>query len=63
MVDCVGKLAGQPVPHVFGARRPGDSPRLVGAIAKAQEQLGWTPQRGLETQIEDALRWRRALMR
>ncbi len=35
VVDCVGKLAGQPVPHVLGARRPGDSPRLVGAIAKA----------------------------
>ena len=63
VVDSVGRLAGQQVPHVFGARRPGDSPRLVGAIAKAQEQLGWVPQRGLETQIEDALRWRRALIR
>jgi len=63
VVDCVGKLAGQPVPHVYGARRPGDSPRLVGSIAKAREQLGWTPTRGLETQIDDALRWRRAMVR
>lgn len=63
VVDCVGQLAGQPVPHVYGARRAGDSPRLVGSIAKAREQLGWTPSRGLEVQIEDALRWRRTMIR
>lgn len=61
VVDCVGRLAGRPVPHAFGARRPGDSPRLVGSIDKARGQLGWAPTRGLETQIEDALRWRRAM--
>ena len=63
VVDCVGQVAGQPVPHVFGARRPGDSPRLVGCISKAHGLLGWTPTRGLEIQIEDALRWRRAMLR
>jgi UDP-glucose-4-epimerase GalE len=63
VVDCVGQLAGQPVPHVYGARRSGDSPRLVGSIAKAHDQLGWTPVRGLGTQIEDALRWRRSMIR
>ena len=63
VIDCVGQLAGQPVPHVFGARRPGDSPRLVGCISKAQELLGWAPTLGLETQIEDALRWRRSMAR
>ena len=61
VVDSVGRLAGRPVPHVFGARRSGDSPRLVGSIDKARGELGWTPARGLETQIEDALRWRRAM--
>jgi UDP-glucose-4-epimerase GalE len=63
VVESIGRLVGRPVPHVYGARRPGDSPRLVGYIAKARQELGWTPVRGLETQIEDTLRWRSAMRR
>jgi UDP-glucose-4-epimerase GalE len=63
VVDTIGRVVGQPVPHVYGARRPGDSPRLVGSIAKARQELGWTPVRGLETQIEDTVRWRRSMRR
>ena len=39
VVDSVGQLAGQPVPHVFGARRPGDSPvgRGQGKEARGSE--------------------------
>jgi hypothetical protein len=36
---------------------------LVGCIAKAQRELGWMPQRGLEMQIEDTVRWRRMMAR
>jgi UDP-glucose-4-epimerase GalE len=57
-----GRLAG-PVPHAVGPRRPGDSPRLVGNIAKSKLELGWTPTRDLATQIEDTLRWRRKMPR
>ncbi|MBY0324258.1 MAG: UDP-glucose 4-epimerase GalE [Reyranella sp.] len=63
VVQEIGRAVGRPVPHVFGARRPGDSPQLVGCIAKAQRDLGWTPVRGLEMQIEDTVRWRRAMVR
>ena len=63
VIDTIGRVLGRPVPHVYGARRAGDSPRLVGSIAKAQRELGWTPSRALETQIEDTLRWRRAMPR
>ena len=63
VVDCIGRVAGRPVPHVYGARRPGDSPKLVGDIAKAQHELGWRPVRGIEAQIEDTLRWRRSMPR
>ena len=63
VVQEIGRSVGRPVPHVFGARRPGDSPQLVGCIAKAQRDLGWTPLRGLEMQIEDTVRWRRAMVR
>ena len=30
------RIGGRPVPHQVGPRRPGDSPRLVGDIAKSQ---------------------------
>lgn len=58
-----GRIAGQPVPHRIGPRRPGDSPRLVGDIAKAGRVLGWRPTRDLAVQIEDTLRWRRKMVR
>jgi UDP-glucose-4-epimerase GalE len=63
VIEAIGKIAGQPVPHSKGPRRPGDSPQLVGCITKAQRELDWRPQRGLQTQIEDTLRWRRAMHR
>jgi UDP-glucose-4-epimerase GalE len=57
------RLSGRPVPHQVGPRRPGDSPRLVGDIGKAQRELGWRPTRDLAAQIEDTLRWRRTMPR
>ena len=36
------RIAGRAVPHTVGPRRPGDSPKLVGDIAKARRELGWT---------------------
>jgi UDP-glucose-4-epimerase GalE len=63
VVDSIGRIVGRPVPHVYGARRPGDSPRLVGCIDKARRELGWTPVRSLETQIEDTVRWRMSMQR
>jgi UDP-glucose-4-epimerase GalE len=57
------RIAGRPVPHTVGPRRPGDSPKLVGDIAKARRELGWTPTRDLAAQIEDTLRWRRKMPR
>ncbi len=57
------RLSGRPVPHQVGPRRPGDSPRLVGDIAKSRRELGWQPTRDLAAQIEDTLRWRRKMPR
>jgi UDP-glucose-4-epimerase GalE len=57
------RIAGRAVPHAVGPRRPGDSPKLVGDIAKARHELGWTPKRDLAVQIEDTLRWRRKMPR
>ena len=57
------RLAGHAVPHTVGARRPGDSTKLVGDISKAARELGWAPRRNLAIQIEDTLRWRRKMPR
>jgi UDP-glucose-4-epimerase GalE len=57
------RIAGRAVPHTVGPRRPGDSPKLVGDIAKARRELGWAPERDLVVQIEDTLRWRRTMPR
>ena len=57
------RIAGVAVPHGIGPRRPGDSPKLVGDIAKARLGLGWLPTHDLATQIEDTLRWRRKMPR
>ena len=57
------RIAGRDVPHKVGPRRPGDSPKLVGDIAKAARELGWRPTRDLAVQIEDTLRWRRKMPR
>jgi UDP-glucose-4-epimerase GalE len=54
-----GDVAGRAVPFAVGPRRPGDSPRLVGDITRADEVLGWRPTQSLATQIESSLQWRR----
>lgn len=59
----MSRIAGHDVPHAIGARRTGDSPRLVGDISKASRILGWHPERNLTQQIEDTLRWRRKMAR
>lgn len=63
VISQTARIAGLRVPHAVGARRPGDSPRLVGNIEKSQRDLGWSPTRGLDIQIEDTLRWRRNMPR
>ena len=63
LIEQTSRIVGTPVPHTVGPRRPGDSPKLVGNIARARAVLGWTPTRNLAIQIEDALRWRRKMPR
>ena len=57
------RIAGRAVPHSVGPRRPGDSPKLVGDIAKARRVLEWVPRHDLSAQITDTLRWRRIMPR
>ena len=46
------------VPMVEGPRRPGDAVRLVSGSTRAEEELGWRPQRStLRQMIGDAWAW------
>jgi UDP-glucose 4-epimerase len=58
VVNAVGSVAGQPVPHAVGPRRPGDPARLVASNARARQELGWTPKLGdLDSIIRTAWSW------
>ncbi len=59
VIECVARVAGRPVPHRVGPRRPGDPPRLVASAAKLRAATGFHLQHGsLEASVETALRWR-----
>ncbi len=59
VMDTAARVFGQPVPHVVGARRPGDPARLVADPRRAMSRLGWHVRRPeLGEMIEDALRAR-----
>jgi UDP-glucose 4-epimerase len=58
VIHSVAAVAGRPVPHAIGPRRPGDPARLVASNARARADLGWTPVRSrLEAIVETAWRW------
>jgi UDP-glucose-4-epimerase GalE len=58
VIQAVASVAGRPVPHTIGPRRPGDPARLVAASGRAHRELGWQPKLGrLETIVETAWRW------
>jgi UDP-glucose 4-epimerase len=60
VVDTVGRIAGRPVPHAFGPRRPGDSPALVADPSAARRELGWqAASSSIETIVGDAWAWHR----
>jgi UDP-glucose 4-epimerase len=45
VVAAAERVAGRPVPVVYGPRRPGDPPALVASCAKAERVLGWRARR------------------
>lgn len=59
VLDCIRTVAGQPVPHRFGPRRPGDPAVLVASNRLAAADLGWRPRRSLERIVRSAWEWHR----
>ena len=48
VIKAASCVAGKPVPHSIGPRRPGDVAIVVASSEKAKKILGWKPQYNLE---------------
>lgn len=57
LLDAVIRITGREFEIGSGPRREGDSPTLVADNAKARDELGWVPARGLDEIITDAWNW------
>ena len=55
VLDAAREVVGREIPHSYGPRRAGDPPALIASNDRAEELLGWQPQRGtLEEMIGSA---------
>jgi UDP-glucose-4-epimerase GalE len=58
VIDAVGRVAGRPVPHSVGPRRPGDPSSLYAANGAIRTALGWAPRHAdLDAIVGTAWRW------
>ena len=61
VVGAARRVTGRPVPVAEQARRPGDPPELVAAVARARTVLGWqAAHSSLEEILDSAWRWHQA---
>jgi len=49
------------LPHVIGARRPGDIEKVWGQVDKARNELGWQAELDLATMMDSAWKWEQYL--
>lgn len=61
VVEAVSRAAGRPLPTRLAPRRPGDVAALIADPSLAREELGWTPQYGIDEIGAHALAWERRL--
>jgi UDP-glucose 4-epimerase len=57
VIEAARRVTGREIAVREEGRRPGDPPELVAANARAREELGWAPRRGLDEMIADAWAW------
>jgi UDP-glucose 4-epimerase len=58
VIDHSAGVTNRVVPVVEGPRRAGDCTKLVSGSVRAEQELGWQPERStLEQMIGDAWRW------
>ncbi|MEP6852263.1 MAG: UDP-glucose 4-epimerase GalE [bacterium] len=54
VAETVRRVTGRDVPAEDHGRRAGDPAVLVASVARAEQELGWTPTRGLDEMVADA---------
>jgi UDP-glucose 4-epimerase len=54
------RVTGMRLAYEIGARRPGDTARLVAGLARAERVLGWRPRAGLDEILASAWAWHRS---
>lgn len=60
MVNSFVQATGVEVPYRFAPRRDGDLPAFWADAGKAERELGWRAERGLEAMMADTWRWQKA---
>ena len=57
MLAAFSKACGRPVPHEIVGRRSGDVSETYADPSKAERELGWKAERGIDAICEDSWRW------
>ena len=57
VVNAFSRASGKPVPYKIVSRRPGDIAACYANPQKANEELGWKAEKGIEEMCEDSWRW------
>lgn len=57
VIKAFEKASGKTIPYSIGARRDGDIATCYSDPSKAEKELGWKAERGLEEMCEDSWRW------
>ena len=59
MIRAFGKACGHDVPFVVGPRRPGDVAEVLADPAKAEKELGYKAELGLDEMVSSAWKWQK----
>ena len=57
VIEAFRKATGHPIPYQICERRPGDIATCYAATDKAEKELGWKAERGIDEMCADAWRW------
>lgn len=57
VIEATRHASGKPIPVEVGPRREGDVAELTASPVKAQRELGWTAERGLQEMVSSAWHW------
>lgn len=57
VINAFSRASGKPVPYKIVSRRPGDIAACYANPQKANEELGWKAEKGIEEMCEDSWRW------